>query len=101
MDAEAAIKPNIKQTVPFFGVSSMEKSLRFYIDGLGFKMTKQWIPEGDPEGKIRWCWLELDEVALMLQEHRGKETNSWELLGKVGVGVSICYQCADALAYYL
>ena len=96
MPAEATTGPNIKLTVPFFGISSMEKSLRFYVDGLGFTMTNRWIVED----KVRWCWLELDTVALMLQEHRGKELNSWELQGKVGVGVTICYQCEDALAYY-
>ena len=96
MIAETALKRNVKQAVPFFAVSSMEKSLPFYIDGLGFNMTRSWIVEG----KIRWCWLELEQVALMLQEHCGKEPNSWELLGKVGTGVSICFQCEDALAYY-
>jgi catechol 2,3-dioxygenase-like lactoylglutathione lyase family enzyme len=96
MIAERELKRNVRQAIPFFGVSSMENSLRFYVDGLGFKMTKNWIVEG----KVRWCWLELDEAALMLQEHRGKEPNSWELLGKVGTGVSICFQCEDALAFY-
>lgn len=28
---------NVKHAVPFFGVTNMESSLRFYIDGLGFK----------------------------------------------------------------
>jgi len=32
---------NVKQAVPFFGVTNMEASLRFYVDGLGFKM-KHW-----------------------------------------------------------
>ena len=82
MVARAALKLNVKQAVPFFGISSMERSLPFYMDGLGFKMTNSWVVKG----KIRWCWLELDEVAFMLQEHRGKEPNSWELLGKVGDG---------------
>ena len=36
---------NVKQAVPFFGVTSMEKSLRFYVDGLGFRMKHWWIPE--------------------------------------------------------
>ncbi|HZU22292.1 MAG TPA: VOC family protein, partial [Terriglobales bacterium] len=64
---------NVKQAVPFFGVADMEASLRFYIDGLGFKLKYQWIPgpdEGNPEGKIKWCWLEIGEAALMLQEFR-------------------------------
>src|SRR5580692_5956119 len=56
-------KPNMRLAVPFFGVADMDASLRFYVDGLGFTMTKQWIPRG----KIEWCWLERDAVALMLQ----------------------------------
>jgi lactoylglutathione lyase len=35
---------NVKQVVPFFGVTNMESSLRFYVDGLGFKMKNYWIP---------------------------------------------------------
>lgn len=36
---------NVKQAVPFFGVTSMESSLRFYVDGLGFKMKNYWVPD--------------------------------------------------------
>ena len=62
---------NVKQAVPFFGVTNMEASMRFYIDGIGFKMKNQWIPdreEDNPDGRIRWCWLELGDAAIMLQE---------------------------------
>jgi len=41
---------------------------------------------------LRWCWLEIGEAALMLQEFR--------LEGKVGLGVSICFTCEDALKIY-
>jgi lactoylglutathione lyase len=90
---------NVRQAVPFFGVTSMESSLRFYVDGLGFKMKNSWIPdrpEDHPDGRIRWCWLELGDAAIMLQEfwsgRRPKET--------LGTGVNVCFQCADALALY-
>ena len=36
---------NVKQAVPFFGVTNMESALRFYVDGLGFKMKNYWIPD--------------------------------------------------------
>ena len=39
-------------------------SLRFYVDGLGFQMTEKW----EQDGKVRWCSLQRDGVALMLQE---------------------------------
>ena len=94
--------PNVKQAVPFFGVTNMEASLRFYIDGLGFKMTRWWIPEepddhgNKPDGRIRWCWLELGEAAVMLQEFSPpRQTND-----PLGSGVNVCFQCEDALALY-
>src|SRR5712691_7000163 len=71
---------NVKQAVPFFGVASMEASLRFYMDGLGFVMKYKWIDEG----KLRWCWLEIGEAALMLQEFRREGNDSWVPQGKVG-----------------
>ena len=90
---------NVKQAVPFFGVTNMEASLQFYVDGLGFTMKNRWIPrpeEQNPEGRIRWCWLELGNAAIMLQEflpdRRPKET--------LGAGASVCFQCEDALALY-
>lgn len=89
---------NVQQAVPFFRASSMENSLRFYVDGLGFVMTRKWIPDGD--GKIRWCWLELGNAAIMLQEFRKEGHDSWAPESKVGVGVSISFQCKDALALY-
>lgn len=84
--------PNLKQAVPFFGVTNIEASVRFYVDGLGFVMTKQWMPEG----KLRWCWLGRDGVALMLQEYLPEFVPT----EKLGVGVSICFICEDALALY-
>jgi uncharacterized glyoxalase superfamily protein PhnB len=90
---------NVKQAVPFFGVTNMESSLRFYVDGLGFKMKNSWIPDraqDHPDGRIRWCWLQLGAAAIMLQEflpeRRPKEA--------LGTGVNVCFQCEDALALY-
>jgi lactoylglutathione lyase len=87
---------NVKQAVPFFRVSNMEASLDHYVVGLGFRMTKKWIDEG----KLRWCWLEIGEAALMLEEFRKEGHNSWKPSCKVGEGVSICFMCLDALAIY-
>jgi uncharacterized glyoxalase superfamily protein PhnB len=90
---------NVKQAVPFFGVTNMEASLRFYVDGLGFEMRRRWIPEAaedQPEGRVRWCWLELGEAAIMLQEFL-PERRPEDMLG---VGVNVCFQCEDALALY-
>jgi lactoylglutathione lyase len=84
--------PNVTQTVPLLGVKDMEASLRFYVDGLGFEMTNKWTPEG----KIRWCWLQLGGAAIMLQEF----TNNRLPDAKLGHGVSINFQCRDALAIF-
>ncbi len=64
MEASIQIGANLKQVVPFLGVTDMERSVRFYIDGLGFAMKHQWVPEG----KLRWCWLTRGGASLMLQE---------------------------------
>ncbi|HLJ27765.1 MAG TPA: VOC family protein [Candidatus Angelobacter sp.] len=90
MHTETKTEVNVKQAVPFFLVANMEQSLRYYIDGLGFKMMNKWIDEG----RLRWCWLQIGDAALMLQEFRKAPE------GKVGQGVSICFQCQDALAIY-
>ena len=84
---------NVQQAVPFFMVSNMETSLRFYIDGLGFQRTNQWIVDN----KIRWCWLQLGGAALMLQEYG---PNSPLASAKLGEGISVCFQCKDALSIY-
>ncbi|HEY2583143.1 MAG TPA: VOC family protein [Mucilaginibacter sp.] len=86
--------PNIRLIVPFFMVRDMEISLKFYVDLLGFKITNQWTPRG----KIEWCWLERDQASLMLQEPQNRE--KFEQEGPKGKGMSICFQCVDALALY-
>ena len=103
MPVEAMTSANVKQAVPFFGVTNMEASLRFYVDGLGFKMKRCWIPDQaehqsdyEPNGRIRWCWLELGEAAIMLQEFLPERQPKESL----GTGVNVCFQCEDALALY-
>jgi len=92
-NAAPASQPNVQQAVPFLMVSNMEVSLRFYVEGLGFKRTNQWLPDGS----IRWCWLELGGASIMLQQYSPNSSLSTTNLGE---GVSICFQCKDALAIY-
>ena len=96
MQPEPKTEGNVKQAVPFFRVINIEQSVQYYVNGLGFKRTNQWIDGG----KLRWCWLERGRAALMLQEfwHEGSHANV--PADKVGVGVSICFICEDALALY-
>src|ERR1043166_7641120 len=81
---------DVKQAVPFFMVSNIEATARWYIDRLGFTMKLSW----KPEGKLEWCWLEIGDASLMLQEYHTP------MEGKLGLGVSICFVCADAVAVY-
>jgi hypothetical protein len=88
--------PNVKEAVPFLRVSNMGKSVRYYMDGLGFAIRRKWVVEG----KLRWCWLAHGSASIMLQEFPKDGHDSWVTGGKVGEGVSICFICQDALTIY-
>jgi lactoylglutathione lyase len=87
---------NVRQAVPFFGVRDIEASVRYYVDGLGFAMTISW----KPEGRLRWCWLQNGGAALMLQEFWDDGRHNPLPADKLGVGVSVCFICDNALAFY-
>jgi len=89
MDAQG----NVQQAVPLFAVESMEASLAFYMHSLGFEMTDEWIEDDI----LRWCWLQRDGAALMLQVSRPGERDPEVIVGQ---GVSIYFICRDALAIY-
>lgn len=74
-------------------VKDMEASVNFYVKGLEFSMTESWVDKG----KLKWCWLVIDNAALMLQEYDEK-TNVTKV--KPGEGVEIFFICEDALAIY-
>src|SRR5262245_8147562 len=96
MEIESKTEPNVKQAVPFFGVMNIEESLRFYIDGLGFEKALDWVHER----RLRGCWLTIGNAALMLQEFWREGHHANVPTEKLGVGVSICFVCEDALAIY-
>ena len=100
MSPKTSAEPNVRQAVPFFAVSNIEASVRYYVDGLGFEMTMQWIDQEIDEGKLRWCWLQRGGAALMLQEFPTAGHDSWTPAGKLGKGVSIYFICDDALAIF-
>src|SRR5688572_25755381 len=91
MNKNLETQSNVKQAVPFFMVVHMDNSLDFYINGLGFEMKQKW----EPGGKIEWCWLELDNASIMMQEYRTNVPAK-----NPGEGVSICFMCEDALIIY-
>jgi len=90
------VAANVKQAVPFFGVTDIDASLRFYVNGLNFTMKVHWAPEG----RIRWCWLELGGAGLMLQEYWKDGKPGGAPAAPLGQGVTICFMCVDAIAIY-
>ena len=96
MNVAARADGNVKEVVPFLRVSSMERSVRYYVDGLGFTMKNKWVVGG----KLRWCWLAIGGAALMLQELPTEGHDGWLPDGKVGLGVSLVFTCEDAVAIY-
>ena len=96
MELKATDVPNVRQAVPFLGVRDIEASLRFYEEGLGFTVTRQWAPEG----RTRWCWLQLGGAALMLQEYWRDGKPGGGPAGPLGQGMAICFICADAITVY-
>jgi lactoylglutathione lyase len=81
---------NVKEVVPLIHVSSMERSVRFYVDGLGFAFRNKW----EPDGQLRWCWLTLGGASLMLQEF------AKPLPPNAGQGITLNFTCVDAIALY-
>jgi lactoylglutathione lyase len=96
MNVTSVAGDNVKQVVPFLRVSDVERSVGFYIDGLGFTMKHQWIPDG----KLRWCWLTRGGASLMLQEFVKEGHGGRRPEGVLGQGVNLCFQCEDAVALY-
>lgn len=96
MAVQTETEANVQQAVPFFMVRDIDASLRFYVDGLGFRKTMQWTPDG----KLEWCWLVIGDAAIMLQEYRKSGPHTNAPADKLGVGVSICFTCRDAIALY-
>jgi lactoylglutathione lyase len=96
METQTAAIDNLKQVVPFLGVTDMERSLRFYLNGLGFAVKHKW----EPEGRIRWCWLTRGGASIMLQEFVKEGHGGRRPEGVLGLGVNLSFQCEDALALY-
>ena len=82
---------NVKQAVPFFMVTNMERSLRFYREILNFEVINTW----EPNGTIEWCLIQLGNASVMLQEFKQAPVPT-----ALGEGVSVYFICDDALAIY-
>lgn len=98
MADQGQIKSNVREAVPFFMVTDIDASLRFYVDGLGFVMSNSWRPEG-PD-KVTWCSLRIGGATLMLQKFWQRDGKTGHPDGALGQGVSVCFICEDALTIY-
>ena len=81
---------------PLLMVTDMERSLRFYVDGLGFVIRNRWVPDGH----LRWCWMELGTAPLMLQHSMPPSREKMLADGKLGNGVGFYFQSVDAISIY-
>ena len=87
---------NLTQAVPFFMVTDIAASARFYVDGLGFELTHRWLDGG----QLRWCWLCRGGAAVMLQQLWNEGPHASAPAGRLGEGVSTYFLCDDAIAFY-
>ena len=81
-------KVKITQTVPLFDVADVERSIAFYIDGLGFELQDKW----EQDDELRWCRVEHGDSALMLQKSQG------ETPANPAGGLTPYFICEDAKA---
>ena len=80
------------ELVPLLLADDIVRSLKFYRDMLGFSVVQQW----EPDGKLAWCRIERDQVALMLQQACAEDGPA---VGR-GRGVMFYFHCTDAVAEY-
>lgn len=77
---------NVNEVVPFFPVKDMEKSTKFYIDGLGFEFKNKWIDDD----VLRWCQLQIGNAGLMLQQYRTEGHDARKFSENKGEGITLC-----------
>ena len=87
---------NVSSVVPMLLVADLERSVRYYSNGLGFTVVHTWLPDG----KLRWCWMALGGAALMLQQLTTAGRDEAGMNPTLGVGSSLYFQCQDAVAIY-
>ena len=86
----------VHEVVPFLAVKDLQKSLAFYMDGLGFSFQDRW----EDEGVLRWCQLLLGQAGLMLQQFKTEGPDSRRFNDNKGEGVMLCFFPDDAVEFY-
>ena len=91
MDA-AADSAAVRELWPLLWVTSIERSIAFYCDQLGFSM----VGEAKTDGRTYWCRLQRGGASLMLQQAEAEDVHA---VGR-GRGVAFYFVCDDADAVY-
>lgn len=94
VSSTGVVTHNVTAVVPLLMVTNMERSLAFYVDGLGFAIQNRWVPDG----RLLWCWMSLGGAALMLQEANASTRENMLTRGTLGNGAALYFQCTDAIA---
>jgi catechol 2,3-dioxygenase-like lactoylglutathione lyase family enzyme len=84
---------NVIAVVPLLMIATMERSLVFYIGGLGFTIQNRWAPDGH----LRGCRMSLGGAPLQ----ESTSSTGWKIADGIrGNGAALCFQCSNALAIY-
>ena len=78
----------VRELVPLLFVADIQRSMAFYCEKLGFRVTQAW----EPNGKLSWCRVDRDGSAVMLQEACPEEDGPAEGRGR---GVAFFFNCED------
>lgn len=57
----------VKYCIPIIPSADLKKSLRLWVDGLGFSMSK----EMHKDGTLTFCWLQKGDLCFMLNKRAG------------------------------
>ncbi len=87
---------SVNEVVPFFAVKDMEKSVAFYVDGLGFEFKNKW----EKDGVLQWCHLQSGGAGLMLQQFKTEGHDARQFSDNKGEGITLCFFCDDAVEFY-
>ena len=74
-------KVKITETVPLFDVADVDKSIAFYVDGLGFELQDKWVEDD----VLKWCRVEHGDSALMLQKSPRRTSIVAEVILRIDV----------------
>lgn len=89
---EATSTLTADKLVPILAVEDIDRSVDFYVDGLGFNKRNEWIKTG----RLKWCYLEYPGGAsVMVEEGDPDDTTSSN-----GVGIKLYVWCSDARTFH-